>query len=93
DYESELFRLKGELLMDTSHADTEKCFKKAIEISQKQGAKSLELRAVISLCRLKQKQDKTEEAKQMLSEIYGWFTEGFETADLKDAKILLKKFD
>ncbi len=92
DYEPELFRLKGELLMNTSHEDTEKCFKKAIEISQKQGAKSLELRAVISLCRLKQKQDKTEEAKQMLSEIYGWFTEGFETADLKDAKLLLKKF-
>jgi len=93
DYEAELYRLKGELLMDTSQSDTEKCFKKAIEISRKQGARSLELRSVISFCQLKQELDKTREAKKMLSGCYGWFTEGFETADLKEAKKLLKKFD
>jgi len=94
DYEPELYRLKGELIMGSSannQSDAEKCFQKAIEISRKQGAKSLELRAVISLSRLNQKQEKTEEARQMLSEIYGWFTEGFETADLKEAKSLLEE--
>ena len=54
-------------------------------------AKSLELRAVTSLSRLLQKQGKKEEARQMLAEIYGWFTEGFDTADLKDAKALLEE--
>ena len=54
-------------------------------------AKSLELRAAMSLCRLWQRQGKTAEAQQLLAEIYGWFTEGFDTADLKEAKALLEE--
>ena len=62
-----------------------------MNVSRRQGAKSLELRAVMSLSRLWQKQGKKEEAQQMLAEIYGWFTEGFDTADLKEAKALLEE--
>ena len=61
----------------------------AIEITRGQSAKSLELRAVTSLSRLLQKQGKKYDARRMLAEIYGWFTEGFDTADLRDAKALL----
>jgi predicted ATPase len=64
---------------------------KAIEIAQKQQAKSLELRAVMSLARLWQSQGKAAEARQMLAEIYGWFTEGFDTKDLQEAKVLLEE--
>jgi adenylate cyclase len=71
--------------------EAEECFHKAIEIARRQGAKSLELRAVLSLARLWQKQGKKKEARQMLAEIYGWFTEGFDTADLKEAKTLLEE--
>src|SRR5262249_45188209 len=69
----------------------EEAFLKAIEIAQKQRAKSLELRAAMSLSRLWQKQGKKEEARQMLADIYGWFTEGFETKDLQEAKALLEE--
>ena len=62
---------------------------KAVEIARRQQAKSLELRAVMSLSRLWQQQDKKEEARQMLAEIYNWFTEGFDTRDLQEAKALL----
>jgi predicted ATPase len=62
---------------------------KAIEIAQRQQAKSLELRAVMSLSRLWQQQGKKKEAHKMLAEIYGWFTEGFDTQDLQEAKALL----
>ncbi len=72
-------------------SEAEECFLRAIEVARQQQAKSLELRAVISLSRLWQQQGKIEEARQMLAEICGWFTEGFETADLKEAKVLLKK--
>jgi adenylate cyclase len=71
--------------------EAEECFLKAIEIARRQQAKSLELRAVMSLARLWKRQGKKEEARQMLAEIYGWFTEGFDTADLKDAKALLEE--
>jgi predicted ATPase len=74
-----------------AEVEAEACFLKAIEIARKQQAKSLELRAVMSLSRLWQQQGKKEEARQMLAEIYGWFTEGFDTADLKDAKALLEE--
>jgi len=67
----------------------EECFQKALDIAHRQQAKSLELRAAMSLSRLWQKQGKKDEARQMLAEIYGWFTEGFDTADLKEAKALL----
>lgn len=69
--------------------EAEECFLKAIEISRKQQAKSLELRATTSLARLKRQQGKQDEALNMLSEIYGWFTEGFATKDLQEAKALL----
>ncbi|NOT55279.1 MAG: tetratricopeptide repeat protein, partial [Deltaproteobacteria bacterium] len=69
--------------------EAEACFHKAIEIAQRQQAKSLELRAATSLARLWQQQGKTEEARQLLAEIYGWFTEGFDTNDLQAAQALL----
>ena len=72
-------------------AEAEECFHRAIAIAQKQQAKSLELRAVMSLARLWRQQGKTVEARQMLAEIYGWFTEGFDTKDLQEAKGLLEK--
>jgi TOMM system kinase/cyclase fusion protein len=70
--------------------EAEACFLKAIEISRKQQAKSLELRAVMSLSRLWRQQGKKNEARQMLAEIYNWFTEGFDTKDLQEAKALLE---
>ena len=74
-----------------AEADAERCFQHAIEVARKQQAKSLELRATVSLCRLWQKQGKGEEARQLLAAIYGWFTEGFDTPDLKEAKALLEE--
>ena len=72
-------------------SEAEECFLKAIEISQRQQAKSLELRAVMSLARLWRQQGKKAEAHQMLSEVYNWFTEGFDTKDLQEAKALLEE--
>jgi predicted ATPase len=74
-----------------AEAEAEACFLKAIEIAQRQQAKSLELRAAMSLSRLWQSQGKKEEARQMLTEVYGWFTEGFDTKDLQEAKMLLEE--
>jgi class 3 adenylate cyclase/predicted ATPase len=91
-WEAEIYRLKGELLLESKgSSEAETSFRRAIEIARSQSAKSLELRAVTSLSRLLQKQDKKEEARQLLAEIYSWFTEGFDTADLKDAKALLEE--
>jgi class 3 adenylate cyclase/predicted ATPase len=98
-WEAELYRLKGDLMLHSkvhdSHSRVEKeiedCFLKAIEIARKQQAKSPELRAVMSLSRLLQYQGKREQAQSMLADIYGWFTEGFDTADLKEAKALLEE--
>jgi predicted ATPase len=73
------------------HSEAEACFLKAIEIARKQQAKLWELRATMSLARLWQQQGKKKQARQMLAEIYGWFTEGFNTVDLKEAKALLAK--
>jgi len=72
-------------------SEAEECFLRAIEIARKQQAKSLELRAVMSLSRLWQQQGRKAEARQMLAEIYGWFTEGFDTKDLQEAKTLLEE--
>ena len=69
----------------------EACFRRAIAIARRQSAKSWELRAATSLARLLAEQGKREEARAVLAEIYGWFTEGFDTADLKDAKGLLEE--
>lgn len=69
----------------------EACFHNDLDIARRQQAKSLELRSVMSLSRLWQQQGKQEEAHQRLAEIYGWFTEGLDTADLKGAKALLEE--
>ena len=90
--EAELYRLKGELLLmegGPAAEDAEHCFREAIEIARRQGAKSLELRAATSLSRLLQREGKREDARRLLAEVYGRFTEGFDTADLKDARALL----
>jgi predicted ATPase len=71
--------------------EAEECFLKAIEIARKQQAKSLELRATMSLARLWQQQGKQHAARNTLSEIYSWFTEGFDTKDLQEAKKLLEE--
>jgi predicted ATPase len=91
-FEAELHRLKGELLLQQSldnATEAETCFHHAISIAQNQSAKSWELRAATSLARLWQSQGKRNEARQLLAPVYNWFTEGFDTADLKDAKALL----
>jgi class 3 adenylate cyclase/predicted ATPase len=91
-YEPELHRLKGELLLQQSsdhHAEAESCFHHALEIARSQQAKSFELRIATSLAKLWQQQGKRQEAHDLLAPVYNWFTEGFDTADLQDAKALL----
>jgi predicted ATPase len=118
-YEAELYRLKGELLLQQAlerdasrtarkepsmmaevepmsmllapslQAEVEACFRQAIYVARHQRAKSLELRAMTSLSRLWQQQGKRAEACQMLAGVYGWFTEGFDTSDLREARALL----
>jgi len=103
-WEAEIYRLKGELLLKAEGEglarsvvegmqdaeSPEGCFLKAIEIARRQEGKSLELRATVSLGRLWQQHGKKDEARHMLAEIYGWFTEGFDTVDLRQAKALLE---
>ena len=91
-YESEIYRLKGELLLQQSSSnqtEAESCFHQALDIARHQSAKALELRAAMSLTRLWQQQGKRAEARELLAPVYGWFTEGFDTADLQEAKALL----
>jgi predicted ATPase len=98
-YEAELYRLKGSLILRHAgteaqpgiQAEAEECFRKSIEVARQQEAKSFELRAVTSLSRLWKRQGKEAEARQILAEIYGWFSEGLDTKDLKDAKALLEQ--
>jgi predicted ATPase len=73
----------------TPQAEVEACFQQALDVARRQQAKSLELRAAMSLARLWQQQGKRAEAHELLAPIYGWFTEGFDTADLHEAKALL----
>jgi predicted ATPase len=88
--EADLHRLKGELLLrQCEAARAAACFQRALDIARRQQARSLELRAATSLARLWQGQDKRAEAHALLAPIYGWFTEGFDTADLQEAKALL----
>jgi predicted ATPase/DNA-binding winged helix-turn-helix (wHTH) protein len=92
-WEAEIYRLKGQLLLALAAKhdnETEACFHHALNIARRQEAKSLELRAAMSLSRLWQHQGKREEARELLAPIYGWFTEGFDTADLREAKALLE---
>jgi predicted ATPase len=91
-YEAELHRLSGELSVmggEPAQSGAEEHFRRAIEVSRQIEAKSHELRATVSLARLLDQQGKRDEARAMLADIYNWFTEGFDTADLKDAKALL----
>jgi len=100
-FEAELYRLKGELLLQSevqrprtqSHqqhvVEIEACFRQALDIARRQQAKSLELRAAMSLARLLKTQGKPAEARQILTESYSWFTEGFDTTDLQEAQALI----
>jgi predicted ATPase len=98
-YEAELHRLKGELTLQSGDPSqsvgveeaAEECFQQALIIARAQQAKSWELRAAISLSRLWQRQGKKEETHGLLAEVFGWFTEGFDTGDLKEAKALLEE--
>jgi len=98
-FEAELWRLRGELLQEAESEERsfedgespEACFQRAIEVAQNQGAKSWELRATMSLARLLSQQGHMEEACRLLADIYGWFSEGFDTPDLKDAQTLLEE--
>ena len=89
---SGILQLRGEILMASTSdhwGDGENCFHEALEIARRQAAKSPELRAATSLARLWGEQGRRDEARNLLAPVYGWFTEGFDTADLKDAKALL----
>jgi predicted ATPase/class 3 adenylate cyclase len=92
-WEAELYRLKGELLLQHAVAqrkEVEACFQQALAVARRQEAKSLELRAAMSLGRLWQQQGQQADAHDLLAPIYSWFTEGFDTADLQEAKALLE---
>jgi class 3 adenylate cyclase/tetratricopeptide (TPR) repeat protein len=92
-HEAELYRLRGEILLQQSVSDeqqAEASFRQALDIARHQQAKSWELRAAVSLSRLWQQQGKRDAARALLTPVYGWFTEGFETADLQDARALLE---
>jgi predicted ATPase len=94
-YAAELYRLQGALLLRQAVPDAaqaEECFQQALDVARRQGAKSWELRVAMSLSRLWQQQGKRAEAYTLLAPIYGWFTEGFDTADLQEAKVLLERF-
>ena len=90
-WDAELHRLRGVLLLlsDGNESEAEACFKQAIEIARGQSARSFELRAAIGLARLWQGEGKRSEARDILAPVYDWFTEGFDTTDLKAAKVLL----
>jgi predicted ATPase len=93
-YEAEVYRLKGELLLQglaTRQEEAEESFQHALDVACRQQAKSWELRAAMSLSRLWQQQGKRAEARALLAPIYGWFTEGFDTADLQEANALLEE--
>jgi len=92
--EAELHRLHGELLLRQAVPDVpqaEACFQQALAVARHQQAKSRELQAATSLARLWQHQGKRDQARELLAPIYGWFTEGFDTVDLQDARALLEE--
>jgi predicted ATPase len=91
-WDAEIHRLRGELTARLPHPDpakAEQSFRTAVAIAREQGTRGYELRAAVSLARLWREQGRREEARDLLAPVYGWFTEGFDTADLKDAKALL----
>jgi predicted ATPase len=94
--EAGIHLLRGELRLKQNQSNAPEarhCFERAIEVARKQSAKSLELRATMSLARLLDKEGRRDEARAMPAEIYAWFTEGFDTADLKEAKALLEELN
>jgi predicted ATPase len=93
-WEAEVYRLRGVMLLrqpGTPQAEAEAWLQRALDVARHQEAKSLELRAAMSLSRLWQQQGKRQEAHDLLAEVYSWFTEGFDTADLQEAKTLLEE--
>jgi adenylate cyclase len=100
-YEPELYRLKGELLFRIAaksrareasrSSEAAQCLRQALDIASRRHAKSLELRAALSLARVAQRRGKRAEARECLAPVYRWFTEGFDTADLREAKTLLEE--
>jgi predicted ATPase len=91
-WEADLHRIAGEVALNSPEPDAEKAqayFERALGVARQQQAKSLELRAAMSLARLWRDQGKVQEARELLAPVYGWFTEGFDTRDLKEAKALL----
>ena len=89
-FAAELYRHKGQLLLRQGHSEAaEELYRKALSIAEEQEAKLWELRAAVSLARLRRDQGRHAEARDLLAPIYGWFTEGFDTPDLKEAKALL----
>jgi predicted ATPase len=93
-WEAEVHRLQGVLLLrqlETPPAEAEAWLQRALDVARRQEAKSLELRAAMSLSQLWQQQGKRTEAYELLASVYGWFTEGFDTADLQEAKVLLQE--
>jgi predicted ATPase len=91
-WDAELHRVKGEMLLSQSRqsrSEAKRCFEQALAVAHGQNAKSLELRAAMSLARLWREQGKVQQARELLAPVYGWFTEGFDTRDLKEAKTLL----
>ena len=93
-FAAELNRHKGQLLLRQGHPEAaEELYRKALSIAEEQEAKLWELRAAVSLARLWGEQGRRVEARDLLAPVYGWFTEGFDTADLKEAKALLDELD
>ena len=93
-FEAELYRIAGEIALKSPQPDVAKAqayFERALAVARKQQAKSLELRAAMSLARLWRSQGKVQQARELLAPVYGWFTEGFDTRDLKEAKALLEQ--
>jgi predicted ATPase len=89
-YEAELHRTRGELLISVRDFEgAEASFREAIAVARRQNAKLWELRAAMSMARLWRDQGKRDQARDLLAPVYGWFTEGFDTRDLKEAKALL----
>ena len=93
-FTAELNRLKGQLLLRQGHSEAaEELYRKALNIAEEQGAKLWELRSAMSLARLRRDQGRRAEARDLLVPVYGWFTEGFDTPDLKEAKALLGELE
>ena len=93
-WEPEVHRIAGEIALKSSKphaAKAEAYFERALAVARQQQAKSWELRAVMSMARLWRDQGKPQQARELLAPVYGWFTEGFDTRDLKEAKALLEE--